>query len=308
MITRRQSLLAAAALPVAALAPAPLRAGAPFQGTSAPPPFFRFRLGAFEVTTLLADSLVADKQHENFGVNVSAEEFARVSAEARIPADRARFYFTPTLVNTGAELVLFDTGLDAAGITAALQAAGHTPDQVDAVVITHMHPDHIGGLAGEAGATFANARLITGSVEHNFWTANPSEAFTRAVVPLNDRFTFVDDADTAAPGLTAMATFGHSPGHMAWMVESEGQHLLLTADLANHYVWSLGYPDWEVRFDADKAAAAAQRRKVLGMLAADGVPMVGYHMPFPGLGYVETRGDGFRFQPASYQFMLDGEG
>jgi glyoxylase-like metal-dependent hydrolase (beta-lactamase superfamily II) len=88
------------------------------------------------------------------------------------------------------------------------------------------------------------------------------------------------------------------------MIESEGKNLLLMADLANHYVWSLAHPDWEVRFDMDKAAAAATRRKVLGMLAADRVPMIGYHMPFPALGYVETRGDGFHYVPASYQMML----
>jgi glyoxylase-like metal-dependent hydrolase (beta-lactamase superfamily II) len=93
---------------------------------------------------------------------------------------------------------------------------------------------------------------------------------------------------------------------MAFMIESNGQRLALTADAANHYIWSLAHPDWEVRFDADKAAAAAVRKSLFGMLAADKIPFIGYHMPFPALGYVESAGSGFRYVPASYQMMLNG--
>ncbi|NBO20648.1 MAG: MBL fold metallo-hydrolase, partial [Rhodobacteraceae bacterium] len=93
-------------------------------------------------------------------------------------------------------------------------------------------------------------------------------------------------------------------GHMAYVLESNGQQLALMADTANHYVWSLARPDWEVKYDADKATAAATRRKLFGMLAADRLPFIGYHMPFPALGYVEETADGFRHVPASYQLML----
>jgi glyoxylase-like metal-dependent hydrolase (beta-lactamase superfamily II) len=253
MLTRRQTLFAAAAIPAAGLA-APLRAEAPLLGASAPVPFHRITLGAFEVTTLLAGTRTQDKPQETFGMNVSAEEFARVSAENRIPADRSQGFFTPTVVNTGAELVLFDTGLAPGAITAALAAAGYAPDQVDVVVLTHMHGDHIGGLMGEAGPTFPNARYVTGAVEHNFWSGEPSEGFTKAVVPLNDRMTFVDEGGAAVPGLTAMAAFGHSPGHMVWQVESQGQRLVIAADLANHPVWSLAYP-------AGRSVSTATRRR-----------------------------------------------
>jgi glyoxylase-like metal-dependent hydrolase (beta-lactamase superfamily II) len=91
---------------------------------------------------------------------------------------------------------------------------------------------------------------------------------------------------------------------MTYMLDSGGQQLLIAADFANHYVWSLAHPDWEVRFDMDKSAAAATRRKILSMLAADRVPFIGYHMPFPGLGYVEKQGDGFHYHAASYQLSL----
>jgi glyoxylase-like metal-dependent hydrolase (beta-lactamase superfamily II) len=91
---------------------------------------------------------------------------------------------------------------------------------------------------------------------------------------------------------------------MAYMIESDGKQLVLGADFANHYVWSLAHPDWEVRFDMDKAAAAATRRTVLGMLAADKIPFVGYHMPWPAFGFVEAAGDNFAYVPHSYQLLL----
>jgi glyoxylase-like metal-dependent hydrolase (beta-lactamase superfamily II) len=304
-VSRRQALLAAAALPLVPALPRAARAAEEMKGAAAPV-FNRFKLGGFEVTTLLSGTRTVENPTEIFGLNADPAEFAAASQAAFIPTDKAQFFFTPTLVNTGAELVLFDAGLSPAGITAALAAAGYTPDQIDVVVLTHMHGDHIGGLMGDAGPTFANARYVTGAVEHNHWMAAGNEGFDKAVRPLNDRMTFLDDGGAVAGGLTAMLAAGHTPGHMGYVIESEGQSLALIADLANHPVWSLAYPDWEVRFDADKAAAAASRRKVLGMIAGERMPFVGYHMPFPALGYVEANGDGFRYVPASYQMMLNG--
>ena len=307
MLSRRQALLAGATLPLAATLAPQAFAKAELQGSGFAP-WNRFKLGAFEVTTLLAGTRAGDKPQETFGTNASPEDFAALSAANFIPADRTQNFFTPTVVNTGAELVLFDTGLAAEGTLAALTAAGFTPDQVDVVVLTHMHGDHIGGLMGADGTTptFANARYVTGGVEHNHWSGAANEGFDKNVKPLNDKFTFLDDAGSVASGITAMAAFGHSPGHMVYQVESDGQRLMITADTANHYVWSLQKPDWEVRFDADKAAAAAVRKQVFGMIAADRIPFIGYHMPFPGLGYVEAMGDGFRYVPASYQLLLNG--
>jgi glyoxylase-like metal-dependent hydrolase (beta-lactamase superfamily II) len=305
MLTRRSALLAAAAAPLAATLPRAALAQVAPQGIGLAQ-FNRFRIGAFEVTTLLAGTRTGDKPQETFGTNVTPEEFAALSAENFIPADRTQGFFTPTLVNDGTNLILFDTGLNPDGITAALAAAGITPDQITHVVLTHMHPDHIGGLAGANGPTFANAAYVTGALEHNHWSAQPSEQFTALVQPLSDRMTMLDDGGTVAPGITAMLAAGHTPGHMVYMLDSGGQRLAITADTANHYVWSLARPDWEVRFDADKAAAAATRRTVFGMLAADRVPFIGYHMPFPALGFVEAAGDGFRYVPASYQFIMEG--
>ncbi|MCF8512202.1 MAG: MBL fold metallo-hydrolase [Rhodobacteraceae bacterium] len=306
LLSRRSALMAAAALPLAgttSLISAPAHAKAEKLGPASAG-FHRFALGGFEVTTLAVGSRLNDKPRETFGLNASEADFAAASAAAFIPADRAINFFTPTLVNTGAELVLFDTGLAPDAIVAVLGAAGVSTDQVDVVVLTHMHGDHIGGLMGEAGPTFANARYVTGAVEHNHWSGAANEGFDTKVRPLNDRMVFLDDGGTVASGITAKAAFGHSPGHMAFVLDSEGKQLAITADTANHYVWSLEYPDWEVRFDADKAAAAAARRAVFGMIAAEKIPFIGYHMPFPAVGYVETKASGFRYVPASYQLML----
>lgn len=306
-LSRRQAIFAGAALPLAATLPVPVLAKAEMQGAGFAP-FNRFKLGAFEVTTLLAGTRASDKPQETFGTNASAEDFAALSAANFIPADRTQNFFTPTVVNTGAELVLFDTGLAAEGTLAALTAAGYSPDQVDVVVLTHMHGDHIGGLMGADGTTptFANARYVTGATEHNHWAGAANEGFDKNVKPLNDKITFLDNNGSVTSGITGMDAFGHSPGHMVYQVESDGQRLMITADTANHYVWSLQKPDWEVRFDADKAAAAAARKQVFGMIAADKIPFIGYHMPFPGIGYVEAKDDGFRYVPASYQLMLNG--
>ena len=304
--TRRHLLAAAAALPLLPALPRRAAADAPAMMGGTVPTHNRFGLGGFEVTALLAGTRTVENPQNIFGLNATPGEFAAAAAEAFIPTDKAQFFFTPTLVNTGSELVLFDTGLNPAGITGAMAAAGYAPEQVDVVVLTHMHGDHIGGLMGDAGPTFANARYVTGSAEHNHWAAAGNEGFDKAVRPLSDRMTFLDDGGSVAGGITAMAAFGHTPGHMAYQIESGGQRLVLIADLANHFVGSVGRPDWEVSFDADKAAAAASRRAVLGMLAADRVPFIGYHMPFPAMGYVEAQGDGFRYVPASYQMMLNG--
>jgi glyoxylase-like metal-dependent hydrolase (beta-lactamase superfamily II) len=302
-ISRRTALTGLAAAPLAGLASTPILAQATPQGPQVPR-ISRFGVGDFEVTTLLVGSRTVDEPQGIFGMNVSAEEFSAASATARIPIDKAQFFFHPTLVNTGNELILFDTGLNGAAITQAVEMAGYSTDAITHVVLTHMHGDHIGGLMNDGSETFANAAYITGQTEFDHWSGTDNEGFANMVAPLAEKMTFVGDGARVTSGITSMAAFGHTPGHMAYRLESNGQQLLIFADLANHYVWSLAYPDWEVRFDMDKAAAAATRRNVLGMLATDNVPFIGYHMPFPGVGYVETRGDGFHYVPHSYQLLL----
>ena len=306
-LTRRAALAAGAALPLAAAtAMRPGEAVAGSHATMTPNANkYSFNLGDFEVSTLLVGTHTVEEPQKAFGMNVSPEEFETISEANFIPSDKTQFFFTPTVVNTGEEVVLFDAGLNAAGTTAALDAAGLTTDDIDTVVITHMHGDHIGGLTGEDGTpTFANADYVTGQVEFDATAESGNDAFDAKVRPLADRMTFIGDGGSVTSGITGMAAFGHSPGHMIYMLESAGKQLLITADTTNHYVWSLAYPEWEVFFDRDKAAAAKTRRNVLGMLAAERIPFIGYHMPFPAVGYVETHGDGFRYVPHTYQKLL----
>ncbi|MGB3408157.1 MAG: MBL fold metallo-hydrolase [Jannaschia sp.] len=257
------------------------------------------------VTALLAGTATREgNQQETFGMNVDAETFAAASAAAFIPTDMSQFFFTPTLVETGDATILFDTGLNAAGIAEALAAAGKAPGDITHVIITHMHGDHIGGLMTDGAPTFANAQHVTGQAEFDYWMANANDGFNANVAPLADRFSFIDDGASVAPGVTGMAMTGHTPGMMGFMLSSGDKSMLITTDMTNHYVWSLAHPDWEVRFDMDKTAAAETRRRVLGMLAAEKMPMLGYHMPFPAMGYVDTTGDGFRWVPESYQLMI----
>lgn len=302
-LSRRALLASGAALPLAVSARS-ASAAADMKGGSTSE-HRRVTLGDFEVTSLLAGTrTVEDDPQGTFGMNVDEETFGSVSEENFIPADRTQFFFTPTVVNTGSQLVLFDTGLNGAGIVAALSGAGYQPDQIDTVVLTHMHGDHIGGLMSDGSPTFPNASYVTGQTEYDAWAAMDNEGFEANVAPLAEKMSFMADGGSVASGITSVAAFGHTPGHMGYMIESAGRQLMITADLANHYVWSLAYPDWEVRFDMDKEAAAASRRTVLGMLAADRIPFIGYHMPFPAMGFVDTRDDGFRYVPASYQLML----
>ncbi|WP_323763598.1 MBL fold metallo-hydrolase [Marinovum sp.] len=302
-LTRRGLLASAAATPLAGLAVSGVQAQAAQQGINTTD-YRRVKLGDFEVTTLLAGTRTVPDPQTIFGLNASEEEFAAASQQAHIPTDKAQFFFTPTLVNTGSELVLFDTGLNPEGITAALEAAGHAPGDIDVVVLTHMHGDHIGGLAGEAGTTFANARYVTGATEFDYWSNAGNDGFEAKVRPLAEQMEMLSGGDSVASGIEAVEAFGHTPGHMAYRLESGGQNLIIGADFANHYVWSLAHPEWEVKFDMDKSAAAATRKELLDMMAADRLPFIGYHMPFPAIGYVEARDGGYHYTPMSYQLML----
>ncbi|MCX8996263.1 MBL fold metallo-hydrolase [Rhizobiaceae bacterium BDR2-2] len=283
-----------------------------------PPDIHRFKVGGFEVTVIKDGAREAGAPNETFGIDQAPDEVARLLTDNFLPPNTFVNGFSPVLVNTGSDVVLFDTGFGESGrewgggrLVEGMALAGYQPEDVTVVVLTHLHGDHIGGMTENGEATFPNARYVTGQVEYDFWVnpervGTPAEAGHQGVLakvqPFAEKFTFLDDGGEVVSGIGAMAAFGHSPGHMIYRLESDGKQLILTADTANHYVLSLQRPDWEVRFDMDKAAAAETRKKVFDMIATDRLAFLGYHMPFPAAGYVEKQDTGYRFIAKSYQF------
>ncbi len=320
-LTRRGLFGAAAAAGAAAALPGTAAAEAPMLGATQPT-HTRFKIGQFEVTTLLDGAVAIPGPHPIFGENVAAEDVAALAEDNFLPADTMEIPFTVTIVNTGSEVILFDTGnggdtgrRPAAGLLLQrLAAAGFSAEQIDKVVITHFHGDHIGGLTEAGQPAFPNAEIVLGAAEYDYWS-NEDLLFddamsTRAqlvqskVVPFAEQARMIAPGDAVASGIEAIDAWGHTPGHHAFHIESEGERLMLIADTSNHYVVSLQRPDWHVRFDMDKEKAVEARKRVLGMIAADRIPFVGYHMPSPAVGYLEAQGEGFRYVAASYQLRV----
>ena len=322
-ITRRDALkLAGGAASLAAVGtglPTLAQAAAPMLGVLRPQ-VYRFKLGSFEVTNILDGFVQNPSLHPTFGGDQPADAVQALARANGIPTNFDHHY-VPTLVNTGKELVLFDTGNAKGRIPTAgklpelLPLAGYRPEQVDIVVISHGHPDHIGGLTeGDGGKpTYPNARYVFGEVEFDFWRKGENvrearkadrEQFVKIAVPFGEKATFLRPEGEVVTGIRAVNAYGHSPGMLAFHVESGGQRLLVWGDVANHYVVSIQQPGWGTGFDDVKDMAIASRRRILDMVATDRIPVAGFHMPFPSLGWVEKTGTSYRWVPASYQFNL----
>ena len=291
------------------------------------PTIYRFKLGGFEVATIMDSKVIRSGLSPSFGGEAAVAEVKALAAANRIEADRYEHPFTPTVVNTGKELVLFDTGngslrdeheqlkgrLPPGNLVARMAQAGYKSEDVDVVVITHGHPDHIGGLTKAGQPVFPNARYVFGAADFDFWNKGENvrearkfnrELYVKIVVPLANRATMIKPGDVVVPGITAVDAFGHSPGMLAFMIESEGKRLLNWADSCGHYVVSLQRPDLYLDVDDDKEKAVATRKRILDMVATDKLFVAGFHMPFPGLGYVEKAGSAYRWVPHSYQLNL----
>jgi glyoxylase-like metal-dependent hydrolase (beta-lactamase superfamily II) len=318
MITRRMALGAGVALLGAGTA----EGAAPMRGGQVAG-WYRFRLGAFECTVVSDGAINLAPPHPTFGGAVATEaEVTAALRDAFLPTDRLPTAVNCLVVNTGPALVLLDAGVGpkpafgpgTGRLPASLAAAGIAPAEVDLVAFTHAHADHSWGIADAAGGdVFPNARFLMTGADLDFWTAEANLALpeplrtlvagTREVVlPRRARFATLAPTGEVVPGIRAVATHGHTAGHVSFLVESEGQRLLVLGDVANHAVLALQRPDWPFGFDADPAMAAATRRRVLDMAATDRLQVLGYHFPWPGLGHVERRGQGFSFVPSPWSW------
>ena len=317
--TRRDVMLGAA---LAALLPsAAARAAAPFLNAPAAP-WYRFKIGEFEAT-IVSDGPLALGKPEGAFSGAGPGELDKMLMDNFLPTDNVVLEQNALVLNTGRQLVLFDTGMGAykmfgpttGRLLTNLKLAGFEPSQFDAVVLTHAHSDHCFGLIGEGGQpNFPNAGVHLAKADLDFWTdeAKLGNAMMRDFVagarqqllPLRDRISFVEDGKEVVPGDTAMHAPGHTVGHMAYAVSSGTKSLLLTGDLAHHQVIILQKPRLEFAYDTDPKQAVASRIRAFDMAAANRMPVLSYHFPFPGLGHVSKAGDGFQWHPMPMQTLL----
>lgn len=292
------------------------------------PEVCRVRLGGFEIVSILDGAIARATLRERFAANARDEDVAVVARAHKLEAGRFQHPFVMTLIDTGRQLILFDTGcgelrrgigiadfsqaLPDGHLAALLGTAGYRPEDVDTVVLTHGHPDHVGGLMLAGRPAYPNASYVMGAAELDFWVkgdVRPArkvhrEVFMKLAHPLADRARLIGPGDDVAPGIRALDAAGHSPGQLAFHVESEGQRLLLWADVAIHYAVSLANPGWHADVDDDKEQAVAARKRILDMVATERIWAAGAHMPFPSLGWVERAGSGYRWVPVSYQLSV----
>lgn len=227
------------------------------------------------------------------------------------PSDRIRVEQNCLLLETAGKKVLFDNGMgseklygpDSGRLLENLRAAGVAPSEIDAMVLTHAHSDHCWGTMADDGVpNFPNATLYLSQAELDFWgsaaegrrMARSVAGFRKHVLPLRDRIRVIGDGEEFLPGIHALATPGHTPGHMAFLFDGDW---CLTGDVAFHDPLSYDFPEAESVYDTDRDLGVRTRLRLLDRLAAERLSIVGYHHPWPGLGRLERSGGTFRFVP-----------
>jgi glyoxylase-like metal-dependent hydrolase (beta-lactamase superfamily II) len=321
-ITRRSAIAGLSSFAASGLMPGVAMAKAPMLNTQAPA-FYRFKLGAFELTVVSDGPLGLGAANDGIFTGVSKADFTKILNDNYLPSDSVEMDQNVLVVNTGDRLVLIDTGdggskmfgPKSGRLLANLKAAGIDPKDIDVVALTHAHPDHCWALmAADGTPNFPNAQIALSQADFDFWT-DESKAqgdmmkaliggTRRHLLPNRGRMSFIADGQEVVPGIRAMAAPGHTVGHMVFVVASGGKTLVNTGDVAHHHIVSMQNPRAAFAYDTDGAQGVATRLKVLDMLAADRVPLVSYHFPWPGLGYVAKQGEAYRYVAAPMQTVL----
>jgi glyoxylase-like metal-dependent hydrolase (beta-lactamase superfamily II) len=312
----KQSMRAALAMAAGVFFFAGAYAAAPIVKGQAPG-YYRMMLGDFEVTALSDGT--ADLPVSKLLTRTTPAKVAKALARSYLkePVETSVNGF---LINTGTKLVLIDTGAATlfgptlGNLAANLKAAGYQPEQVDEVYITHMHADHVGGLMAGDKLAFPNAVVRADKRDADFWLsqANMDKApedgksfFQGAMASLNPyiaagKFKPFDGNTELVPGIRAVATRGHTPGHTSYVVESKGEKLEVLGDLVHVAAVQFPDPSVTIKFDTDSKAAAVQRKKVFSDAAKKGYWVAAAHIAFPGIGHIRAAGRGYSWIPANY--------
>jgi glyoxylase-like metal-dependent hydrolase (beta-lactamase superfamily II) len=319
-VSRRSLLALGAGLGTSAMMGDMALAKAPKVGTQAQY-FYRFNVGDAEVTVVSDGQLVLGDPKGTF-TGVPDDELRKMLSDNFLATNNIVLEQNSPIVNTGDKLVLFDTGMGSAqGFGPAtgrqqksMKEAGIKPEDVDAVVFSHGHIDHIGGVVdANDKVLFPNAQYYIAESDFDYWTnydkAGPQlKAFVdqarKKLLPVRDRLVFYKDDQEILPGIHALSAPGHTVGHTIFVISSGGKSFAYTADLTHHPILLMEKPRMEFAYDTDPKQAANSRVKMLDMLAANKIPVLAYHYPWPGVGHIAKTAEGFHYVPEPMQMTL----
>jgi glyoxylase-like metal-dependent hydrolase (beta-lactamase superfamily II) len=326
-LTRRK-LFAGAAAASAATALTPLLGRDAFAAT--PPAgkqvtgVYRYKVGSYECTSI-NDGSRTFPMPDTFVKNAPKEQALAAAEAAYMPKGMITVPFNPQVINTGSKLVLIDAGYgpgiapSVGLLPVGLAAAGIDPKAIDTVVLSHLHPDHINGVKTADGkVAFPNAEIMAPALDWAFWMSDENAAKaesnpmmkgyfgnTRKILSdIGGKVTKYDWGKEVAPGITALSTPGHTPGHTSFAVASGSSKILIQSDVTNIPEFFLRNPDWHVMFDIDPEKAQQTRHKFYDMAAAEKALVVGFHFQFPSMGYVEKAGAGYRLIPTAWNPVI----
>lgn len=300
-------------------------ATAPDQQQTQAPGFYRMMLGNLEVTALYDGYVNLDsKLFHGVSEPDMQKLFARMFTDSKSGIQTAVNAF---LVNTGTHLVLVDAGTaqcfgpTLGAIKNNLRAAGYQPEQVDTILLTHLHPDHACGISDQGKAAFPNATVYVSKADGDYWLSK--EMALKAPKDAQPMFKLAQDAvapyaeqgklklytpgEQLLPELEVIATPGHTPGHTSYLFSSGGQKLLLWGDIVHSHSLQFAKPEVAVDFDTDSKQAIATRQKVFADAAENKLWVGAAHLPFPGLGHVRVEGKGYAWVPVEYAPVVTGE-